>query len=156
MIFGIGFITLGFVIRFLYPFEKLNIDMDKSNDLENEEHLYDLKPMEKIKQILRNIFSPVSGWGGTDGVLRVLREGTDDGSIGGWSPKEYGFDRMVDNLSEVLTKMGLETKCVKITYCSAAEGQKYQQTAIAFGKEIKEMGPNPINAISKEKQPESN
>ncbi len=61
---------------------------------------------------------------------------------------------MVDYLSEVLNVVGLEPKRIKMAFCSAAEGQKYQQTAIEFDKVIKEMGPNPFKTKAKEKQSE--
>ncbi len=60
---------------------------------------------------------------------------------------------MVDYLSEVLNAVGLESKRIKMAYCSAAEGQKYQRTATEFDKEIKEMGPSPIKPKPEEKQP---
>ena len=31
-----------------------------------------------------------------------------------------------------------------MAFCSSAEGQKFQQTAIEFDKEIRELGPSPL------------
>ena len=61
---------------------------------------------------------------------------------------------MVDYLSEVLNAVGLEPKRIKMAYCSAAEGQKYQRTATEFDKEIKELGPNPFKTKAEDKKSE--
>lgn len=41
---------------------------------------------------------------------------------------------------------GLEPERLKMGYCTAAEGQKFQKEATEFDKVIKGLGPNPIKA----------
>lgn len=40
--------------------------------------------------------------------------------------------------------MGLSEDRVMLGYCTAAEGQKFQQEAIKFDKLIHELGPSPL------------
>lgn len=40
--------------------------------------------------------------------------------------------------------MGINEKRIHIGWCTAAEGQKFQQDATAFDKVIRELGPNPL------------
>jgi coenzyme F420-reducing hydrogenase delta subunit len=40
--------------------------------------------------------------------------------------------------------MGLSENRVYLGYCTAAEGQKFQQEAIKFDKIIRELGPSPL------------
>ena len=40
--------------------------------------------------------------------------------------------------------MGLSENRVQLGYCTAAEGQKFQQEAIKFDKVIRELGPSPL------------
>ena len=40
--------------------------------------------------------------------------------------------------------MGLSEERLMFGYCTAAEGQKFQQEAIKFDKIIRELGPNPL------------
>jgi coenzyme F420-reducing hydrogenase delta subunit len=44
--------------------------------------------------------------------------------------------------------MGLSEKRIRIAWCSAAEGQKFQKAAMDFDKEIKELGPSPLRSKS--------
>ncbi len=40
--------------------------------------------------------------------------------------------------------MGVEPERIRIAWCTAAEGQKFQKTAIEFDKVIRKLGPSPI------------
>jgi len=40
--------------------------------------------------------------------------------------------------------MGLDSRRLKMNYCTAAEGQKFQNDAIEFDKLIKKLGPSPL------------
>jgi len=40
--------------------------------------------------------------------------------------------------------MGLSEERIMFGYCTAAEGQKFQQEAIKFDKIIQKLGPNPL------------
>ena len=48
------------------------------------------------------------------------------------------------NIKEILKSIGLDEKRLMMGYCSAAEGQKFQQTAIEFDKVIRQLGPSPL------------
>ena len=52
--------------------------------------------------------------------------------------------RQVEYLKEVLKSMGLSEDRIMFGYCTAAEGQKFQQEAIKFDKIIRELGPSPL------------
>lgn len=42
--------------------------------------------------------------------------------------------------------MGLDSRRIMIQWCTAAEGQKYQQEAIEFDKIIRKLGPSPLRS----------
>ena len=42
--------------------------------------------------------------------------------------------------------MGLSEERIMFGYCTAAEGQKFQQEAIKFDKTIRELGVSPLKA----------
>ena len=42
--------------------------------------------------------------------------------------------------------MGLSEDRIMFGYCTAAEGQKFQQEAIKFDKIIRELGPSPFKS----------
>jgi F420-non-reducing hydrogenase iron-sulfur subunit len=42
--------------------------------------------------------------------------------------------------------MGLEEERLKLSYCSAAEGQKFQREATEFDKVIRTLGPSPFKS----------
>ena len=44
--------------------------------------------------------------------------------------------------------MGVEPERIRIAWCTAAEGQKFQKTAIEFDKVIRELGPSLIKPKS--------
>jgi len=50
----------------------------------------------------------------------------------------------VEYLKEVLKAMGLSEERIMFGYCTAAEGQKFQQEVIKFDKVIQELGPSPL------------
>jgi len=45
---------------------------------------------------------------------------------------------------QVLSIIGLDERRLKMDYCTAAEGQKFQNDATAFDKIIRELGPSPL------------
>jgi len=59
--------------------------------------------------------------------------------------------REVEYINQVLKILGLSDKRVKMEYCSSAEGQKFQQVAINFDKLIRNLGKNPLNKKSSDK-----
>lgn len=42
--------------------------------------------------------------------------------------------------------MGVEPERIRIEWCTAAEGQKFQKTAIEFDKVINKLGPSPLRS----------
>jgi len=46
----------------------------------------------------------------------------------------------------VLKTAGIDERRLKMGYCTAAEGQKFQKEATQFDKEIKELGPSPFKS----------
>lgn len=51
-------------------------------------------------------------------------------------------------MKEVLKKTGIDEKRLTMGYCTAAEGQKFQQEATNFDKVIRALGPNPFRPKS--------
>lgn len=100
---------------------------------------------------LRTVLVPCTGRIGPDVVMRAFGRGADGVLIIGWYPKECDYEtgnyfayRQVEYLKEVLNIIGLDKRRLKMGYCTAAEGQKFQQEAIKFDKEISELGPSPL------------
>jgi len=48
----------------------------------------------------------------------------------------------------VLKVIGLDERRLQMGYCTAAEGQKFQQEAIKFDRLINELGPSPLRPKS--------
>jgi coenzyme F420-reducing hydrogenase delta subunit len=48
--------------------------------------------------------------------------------------------------------MGLSGDRIMMGFCSAAEGQKFQQVATQFDKDIKQLGPSPLRGNDKRKK----
>ena len=102
---------------------------------------------------IRTILVPCSGRVGSDLVMRAFGRGADGVMIVGWYPKECDFEngnyfayRQVEYIKEVLKAAGISEKRLTMGYCTAAEGQKFQQEATQFDKEIKELGPSPFKS----------
>lgn len=54
----------------------------------------------------------------------------------------------MEYIKEVLNYSGIDGRRISMSYCTAAEGQKFQQEAIKFDKQINELGPSPIRIKS--------
>ena len=100
---------------------------------------------------IRVVLVPCSGRIGSDMVMRSFGRGADGVMIVGWYPKECDYEtgnyvayRQVEYIKEVLKSMGLSEDRIMFGYCTAAEGQKFQQEAIKFDKIIRELGPSPL------------
>ena len=48
----------------------------------------------------------------------------------------------MEYIKEVLKSVGVDERRIMMGYCTAAEGQKFQQQAISFDKLIRELGPS--------------
>ena len=100
---------------------------------------------------IRTVLVPCSGRVGADVVMRAFGRGADGIMIVGWYPKECDYEtgnyfayRQVEYLQKVLESVGLEPERLIMDYCTAAEGQKFQQDATAFDKTIRDLGPSPL------------
>ena len=108
---------------------------------------------------LRTMLVPCTGRIDSDLVMRSFGRGADGVLIIGWYPKECDYEtgnyftyRLVEYLKEVLKTVGLEPERLRMSFCTSAEGQKFQLTAIEFDKKIKELGPSPLRRKTKEKK----
>jgi len=104
---------------------------------------------------IRVVLVPCSGRIGSDMVMRSFGRGADGVMIIGWYPKECDYEtgnyvakRSSEYLKEVLKAMGLSEERIMFGYCTAAEGQKFQQEAIKFDKIIQKLGPSPLKTKS--------
>ena len=52
----------------------------------------------------------------------------------------------------MLKTVGLEPERLRMGFCTSAEGQKFQLTAIDFDKTINKLGPSPLRRKSGEKK----
>jgi len=50
----------------------------------------------------------------------------------------------VEYVKEILKVVGVSPERIKIIYCTAAEGQKFQREAIEIDKTIRKLGPSPL------------
>ena len=102
---------------------------------------------------IRTVLVPCTGRIGSDVVMRTFGRGADGVLIVGWYPKECDYEtgnyfayRQVEYLKEVFKALGINEKRIQMSYCTAAEGQKFQKDATEFDRIIKELGPNPLKA----------
>ncbi len=107
---------------------------------------------------IRAILVPCAGRVGSELIMRAIGQGADGILIVGWHPGECDYEignklayREVEYINQVLNVLGLSDKRVKMEYCSSAEGQKFQQVAINFDKLIRNLGKNPLNKKSSDK-----
>jgi F420-non-reducing hydrogenase iron-sulfur subunit len=104
---------------------------------------------------LRTVLVPCTGRVGVDLVMRAFGRGADGVLIAGWYPKECDYEtgnyfayRLVEYLKEVVKAIGINPERIKMTFCSSAEGAKFQRIATEFDKLIRELGPNPLRIKS--------
>ena len=58
----------------------------------------------------------------------------------------------MEYLKEVLKVVGLEPERLRMSFCTSAEGQKFQLTAIEFDKKIKKLGLSPLRRKAEAKK----
>jgi F420-non-reducing hydrogenase iron-sulfur subunit len=108
---------------------------------------------------IRNVLVPCSGRVGPDLVLRAFGRGADGVVINAWYPGECDYEtgnyhayRQVEYLKEILKVIGISPDRLKMIYCTAAEGQKFQNEAIEIDKTIRKLGPSPLRTKSTPKK----
>ena len=104
---------------------------------------------------IRNILVPCSGRVGSDLIMRAFGRGADGVIINAWYPGECDYEtgnyyayRQVEYTKEILKAVGISPERIKIIYCTAAEGQKFQREATEFDKTIRKLGPSPVRIKS--------
>ena len=100
---------------------------------------------------IRNILVPCGGRVGCDLIMRTFGRGADGVVINAWYPGECDYEtgnyyayRQVEYVKELLKVVGMSPERIKIIYCTAAEGQKFQREAIEIDKTIRKLGPSPL------------
>ena len=100
---------------------------------------------------LRVILVPCTGRVDSDLIMRTFGRGADGVLVIGWYPHECDYEtgnysafREIEYIKEILRAAGIDENRIKMEFCSAAEGQKFQRVVTEFDKEIRELGPNPI------------
>jgi F420-non-reducing hydrogenase iron-sulfur subunit len=56
--------------------------------------------------------------------------------------------KATEYLKQVAISMGLEPERIQIAYCSAAEGERFKNTASKMDKKIRELGPSPLRSLA--------
>lgn len=104
---------------------------------------------------IRIVLVPCAGRVGPDLVMRAFGRGTDGVVINAWYPGECDYEtgiyhayRQVEYIKEILKVVGLSPDRIKIIYCTAAEGQKFQNEAIEIDKTIRKLGSSPLRIKS--------
>ncbi len=110
---------------------------------------------------IRAILVPCTGRVDSDVIMRAFGRGADGVMVVGWYPKECDYEtgnyfayREVEYLKKVLSSVGIDERRIKMGFCSAAEGQKFQLEAIEFDKLIRELGPSPLRPKSSTRKQE--
>lgn len=108
---------------------------------------------------LRTVLVPCTGRVGSDIVMRSFGRGADGVLVVGWYPHECDYEtgnyfayRELEYIKEILRTVGIDDNRIKMDFCSAAEGQKFQRVVSEFDKKINELGPNPIKNDTQEKK----
>lgn len=85
-------------------------------------------------------------------ILEAFSKGADGVFIGGCHPGDchymagnYKTKRKVTLTKRVLSQLGLESQRLRLEWVSAAEGQRFAQVVADFIKEVKDLGPSPLN-----------
>lgn len=88
-------------------------------------------------------------------VLTTFFSGADGVLIAGCHPGDchygagnYYARRRYALLKKVMESLGLESERLKLSWISAAEGNRYAEVVNGFSDKIRQLGPNPINKMS--------
>jgi len=84
-------------------------------------------------------------------VLKCFEQGADGVLVGGCHIGDCHYisgnlqtQERMENLTKVLSMVGIGSERFRLEWVSAGEGQKFQQVVIEFTEQIKELGPSPI------------
>ena len=95
-------------------------------------------------------------------MMRAIGKGADGFLVVGWYPGECDYEtgnivaeRNVEYVREILKSLGISPERIQMFYCSAAEGQRFQNEVTRISEIIKKLGSNPIKkSLSSEKEAE--
>lgn len=90
-------------------------------------------------------------------IMRSIGSGADGVLIVGWYPGECDYEignkvalKNVEYVQEILEVIGFNPERVFMEYCSSAEGDKFQKTAIITSERINKLGKSPLNKLKTE------
>lgn len=90
-------------------------------------------------------------------IMRSIGSGADGVLIVGWYPGECDYEignkvalKNVEYVQEILEVIGFNPERVFMEYCSSAEGDKFQKTAIITSEKINKLGKSPLNKLKTE------
>jgi len=88
-------------------------------------------------------------------ILEAFQKGADGVFIGGCHPGDchyqsgnYKARRKVILVKRLLSQLGVSPQRVRLEWVSAAEGQAFAQVVTDFIREVKQLGPSPLNQES--------
>lgn len=90
-------------------------------------------------------------------IMRSIGNGADGVLVVGWYPGECDYEignkvalKNVEYVQEILKTIGFNPERVFMEYCSSAEGDKFQKTAITTSEKINKLGKSPLNKLKTE------
>jgi len=88
-------------------------------------------------------------------ILEAFQKGADGVFIGGCHPGDchyqsgnYKTKRRVSLMKRLLSQLGVSSQRLRLEWVSAAEGQAFAQVVTDFIREVKQLGPSPLNQES--------
>jgi len=88
-------------------------------------------------------------------ILEAFQKGADGVFIGGCHPGDchyqsgnYKTRRKVSLMKRLLSQLGVSPQRIRLEWVSAAEGQAFAQVVTDFIREVKQLGPSPLNQES--------
>jgi len=88
-------------------------------------------------------------------ILEAFQKGADGVFIGGCHPGDchyqsgnYKTRRRVSLMKRLLSQLGVSPQRIRLEWVSAAEGQAFAQVVTDFIREVKQLGPSPLNQES--------
>lgn len=88
-------------------------------------------------------------------ILEAFQKGADGVFIGGCHPGDchyqsgnYKTRRKVSLMKRLLSQLGVSSQRLRLEWVSAAEGQAFAQVVTDFIREVKQLGPSPLNQES--------
>ena len=87
-------------------------------------------------------------------MMRAISKGADGIIISGWYPGECDFEngksianRNAEYVKEILKTTGISPERIQMFYCSAAEGQRFQNEVTRVSNIIENLGSNPLKEV---------